>query len=222
MTQSPFSFRRSHHADTLNQLIELLRIPSISTTPEHRPDIDRAANWLAARNAGDWLRAGEVIPTRPPIAYGEMVESGTQRSTLLIYGHYDVQPTDPDNEWLSPLQPVVRDGNLYGRGTRRQGAALYIWPPSRPFLAPRSAPHQPQALRPKGKKKSAPQTRRICPATPGSLARSVLISDTGFLDARTPAIVYGVRWLLYMESKSRAQSDSIPHLWRRGPQPPSG
>ena len=128
MTQSPFSFAEAHHTDTLNQLIELLRIPSVSTAPEHRPDINRAADWLAARMRAIGFERAEVIPTGgPPIAYGEWLKAAPNAPTLLIYGHYDVQPTDPDDEWLSPpFEPAVRDGNLYGRGTSDDKGQLYI------------------------------------------------------------------------------------------------
>jgi acetylornithine deacetylase/succinyl-diaminopimelate desuccinylase-like protein len=204
MTQSPFSFAEAHHTDTLNQLIEFLRIPSISTTPERRPDIDRAAGWLAARMQAIGFERVEVVPTGgPPIAYGEWLKAGPNAPTLLIYGHYDVQPTDPDDEWLSPpFEPVVRDGNLYGRGTSDDKGQLYI------HLAAVEAFLRTQGALPINLKLFAEGEEEIGSSHLSAFVQqnvnrlacdAVLISDTGFLDARTPAIVYGVRGLLYME-----------------------
>jgi acetylornithine deacetylase/succinyl-diaminopimelate desuccinylase-like protein len=204
MTQSPFSFAEAHHTDTLNQLIEFLRIPSISTTPERRPDIDRAAGWLAARMQAIGFERVEVVPTGgPPIAYGEWLKAGPNAPTLLIYGHYDVQPTDPDDEWLSPpFEPVVRDGNLYGRGTSDDKGQLYI------HLAAVEAFLRTQGALPINLKLFAEGEEEIGSPHLGAFVQqnvdrlgcdAVLISDTGFLDARTPAIVTGVRGLLYME-----------------------
>jgi acetylornithine deacetylase/succinyl-diaminopimelate desuccinylase-like protein len=204
MTQSPFSFAEAHRADTLNRLIELLRIPSISTMPEHRSDLDRAANWLAAHMRALGFERTEVIPTGgPPIAYGEWLKAGPNAPTLLIYGHYDVQPTDPDDEWLSPpFEPVVRDNNLYGRGTSDDKGQLYI------HLAAVEAFLRTQGALPINLKLFAEGEEEIGSPHLGAFVQqnvdrlacdAVLISDTGFLDARTPAIVYGVRGLLYME-----------------------
>ncbi len=204
MTQSPFSFAEAHHTDTLNQLIELLRIPSVSTTPEHRPDIDRAANWLAARMRAIGFERVEVIPTGgPPIAYGEWLKAGPNAPTLLIYGHYDVQPTDPDDEWLSPpFEPAVRDGNLYGRGTSDDKGQLYA------HLAAAEAFLRTQGALPINLKLFAEGEEEVGSPHLGAFVQqyadrlacdAVLISDTGFLDARTPALVYGVRGMLYME-----------------------
>jgi acetylornithine deacetylase/succinyl-diaminopimelate desuccinylase-like protein len=204
MTQSPFSFAEAHRADTLNRLIEFLRIPSISTAPEHRPDLDRAANWLAAHMQALGFEPAEVISTGgPPIAYGEWLKAGPNAPTLLIYGHYDVQPTDPDDEWLSPpFEPVVRDGNLYGRGTSDDKGQLYI------HLAAVEAFLRTQGALPINLKLFAEGEEEIGSSHLGAFVQqnvdrlacdAVLISDTGFLDAHTPAIVYGVRGLLYME-----------------------
>jgi acetylornithine deacetylase/succinyl-diaminopimelate desuccinylase-like protein len=99
-----------------DQLKALLRIPSISAQPNHDPDTRRAAEFVR-----DDLRTmgvpAELIPTeRHPLVYGERLDA-PGKPTLLVYGHYDVQPPEPLEPWLSPpFEPTVRDGNLYARG----------------------------------------------------------------------------------------------------------
>jgi acetylornithine deacetylase/succinyl-diaminopimelate desuccinylase-like protein len=101
----------------LNELTDLLRIPSISTLSEHRDDIRRAAEWIAADLRRTGLDNVRVIDTAGhPLVYADWLHAPGQ-PTVLIYGHYDVQPPDPLEEWLSPpFEPTLRNGNLFARG----------------------------------------------------------------------------------------------------------
>jgi acetylornithine deacetylase/succinyl-diaminopimelate desuccinylase-like protein len=110
------SYAQGHHDAYLDDLKELLRIPSISTLPEHREDMIRAANRLCDRLKGIGLTAEVIEGKGHPIVYGEWL--GAQGApTLLLYGHYDVQPVDPIDLWTTPpFDPQVRNGNLYARG----------------------------------------------------------------------------------------------------------
>jgi acetylornithine deacetylase/succinyl-diaminopimelate desuccinylase-like protein len=111
----------------LQELIEFARIPSVSTDPRHRGDMSRAADWVAAR-----LREAGPIAVRTfataghPVVYGEWL--GARGSpTLLVYGHYDVQPPDPLERWHSdPFAPEVRDGRLYARGVSDNKGPMLI------------------------------------------------------------------------------------------------
>lgn len=113
---SPIEFADAHRARFESDLSDLLRIPSISTLPEHRDDTRRAAHWLA-----EYLRSMdlpvELIETAGyPLIYAEWL-GAPGRPTLLGYGHYDVQPVDPVDLWTSPpFQPAVRGGRLFARG----------------------------------------------------------------------------------------------------------
>jgi acetylornithine deacetylase/succinyl-diaminopimelate desuccinylase-like protein len=113
---SPVEFADAHRARFESELSDLLRIPSISTLPEHRDDTRRAAHWLA-----EYLRSmdlpAELIETAGyPLVYAEWL-GAPGRPTLLGYGHYDVQPVDPVDLWTSPpFQPAVRGGRLFARG----------------------------------------------------------------------------------------------------------
>jgi acetylornithine deacetylase/succinyl-diaminopimelate desuccinylase-like protein len=101
----------------LTELVELLRIPSISTLPEHRGDMERAATRLRDRLQSIGLEAEIVAGTGHPLVYAEWLEAA-DAPTILVYGHYDVQPVDPLELWRSaPFEPAIRDGNIYARGS---------------------------------------------------------------------------------------------------------
>lgn len=120
-------FIEGHQAEFLEDLKEFLRIPSISTREEHRPDIARAAEWLGVKLRSAGMQNIEIIPTdMHPIVYGESIQL-PGRMTILVYGHYDVQPAEPLEKWLSPpFEPSVRDGNLYARGSADDKGQLHI------------------------------------------------------------------------------------------------
>ncbi|MDB4895410.1 MAG: peptidase dimerization domain protein [Firmicutes bacterium] len=100
----------------VDQLLELLRIPSISTDPAYKTETRRAALWVAARLQTAGLEHVKVMETAGhPVVYGDWLHAPGQ-PTVLIYGHYDVQPADPLELWASPpFEPVVRDGRVYAR-----------------------------------------------------------------------------------------------------------
>jgi len=114
---SPVEFARSQQPRFLEELKALLRIPSVSTLPEHKSDVRRAAESLAAELTRIGLKNVRVIETTGhPLVYGDWLHAAG-KPTCLAYGHYDVQPPDPLDEWLTPpFEPTERDGNLYARG----------------------------------------------------------------------------------------------------------
>ncbi len=119
---SAIAFARQAHARFLQELQTFAAIPSISTLSEHQPDMQRAAEWLAAQLRALALDNITLLPTGDahapghPVVYGESLHA-PDKPTILLYGHYDVQPVDPVNEWHTPpFQPTVRGDNLYARG----------------------------------------------------------------------------------------------------------
>jgi acetylornithine deacetylase/succinyl-diaminopimelate desuccinylase-like protein len=102
----------------LNELLDFLRIPSISSLPEHAPDVERAATWVAARMRNAGIEGVEIMPTGGhPVVYGEW-RHAPGKPTVMIYGHFDVQPVDPLHLWDSPpFEPVIKDGRIYARGS---------------------------------------------------------------------------------------------------------
>ncbi len=110
-------YARSHRQRFVSELKEFVRFPSVSNQPQHARDVRRCASWLAAHLRRIGLEDVRIVSTgRHPIVYASW-QRARGRPTLLIYGHYDVQPAEPLGEWRTPpFEPVVRENNLYGRG----------------------------------------------------------------------------------------------------------
>src|SRR3984893_9165632 len=117
----------SKREEHLNELKEFLRIPSVSTKSEHKPDIERAAHWVAEKLRSAGLENIEIAQTKMhPLVYGESLQA-PGKPTILFYGHYDVQPAEPLDLWTSPaFEPTVRDGKLFGRGTADDKGQVHI------------------------------------------------------------------------------------------------
>jgi acetylornithine deacetylase/succinyl-diaminopimelate desuccinylase-like protein len=117
MSSPAVEYALKNHPRFLEDLKALLRIPSISTLPEHAGDCRKAAESLAADLKRIGFEHGRLIETEGhPMVYADWLHA-EGKPTVLIYGHYDVQPTDPIDEWISPpFEPTERNGNLYARG----------------------------------------------------------------------------------------------------------
>ena len=117
MSSSASAFARQNHPRFLEELKDLLRIPSVSTLPEHKDDCRKAADFLARELHRIGLENVRLIETEGhPLVYADWLHAAG-KPTVLCYGHYDVQPPDPLDEWVSPpFEPVERNGNIYARG----------------------------------------------------------------------------------------------------------
>jgi len=110
-----------------SELDDWLRIPSISAKSEHNPDMKQAGEWLADRLTAAGLTAEILETPGHPIVLGEWRGAGPDAPTVLIYGHYDVQPPEPLDEWLSPpFEPTVREGRIYARGSADDKGQLFM------------------------------------------------------------------------------------------------
>jgi acetylornithine deacetylase/succinyl-diaminopimelate desuccinylase-like protein len=117
----------THRDRFTEELFEFLRIPSVSARSEHKADTRRAAEWLEERMREIGLRTGIHETAGHPIVLGEWREAGPDAPTLLIYGHYDVQPAEPLDLWTSPpFEPALRDGRIYARGSVDDKGQLYL------------------------------------------------------------------------------------------------
>jgi acetylornithine deacetylase/succinyl-diaminopimelate desuccinylase-like protein len=112
------AYAKDHQTDFLEEFLSFLRIPSISTLPDHKKDMFKAADWVANQLTSFGFESVAVMPTAGhPVVYGEWMKAGKDAPTILFYGHYDVQPPDPLELWISePFEPQVRGDNLYARG----------------------------------------------------------------------------------------------------------
>jgi len=115
--EKALEYVRANRDSFMNRYMELLSIPSVSTLPENREDVHRNAQWLAEQLRGIGATRVDVIETPGhPIIYAERLDA-PGKPTLLVYGHYDVQPVDPLGEWQSdPFKPEIRGENVYARG----------------------------------------------------------------------------------------------------------
>ena len=118
---------RASHDRILDELVEFAAIPSVSTDPAHATDMIAAAEWVASKLSAAGPIAVRIMPTPGnPVVYGEWMGAPGQL-TVLIYGHYDVQPPDPLEKWTSaPFTPTVRDGRLYARGVSDDKGPMLI------------------------------------------------------------------------------------------------
>src|SRR2546430_17346382 len=111
------TYAQQHRDRFVDELKTLLRLPSVSTLPQHREDVQRTAEWLVPHLREPGMTA-ELIPLEGghPIVYAQWMQA-PGRPTVLFYGHYDVQPVGPTSEWKSPpFEPTVRGDDLYARG----------------------------------------------------------------------------------------------------------
>jgi succinyl-diaminopimelate desuccinylase len=183
-------------------LCELLRIPSISTDPAYRAEMPRAATWVAQRFASLGFRAEVIDTPGHPLVYAESprIEGAP---TVLVYGHYDVQPVEPLNLWDSPpFEPTRRDGCLYARGASDdKGQFLTHLFSARAWMA--SAGKLPLNLKYLIEGEEEAGSASLVPFLSANLQRlacdCVVISDGGQFAPGQPAITYGLRGIVYFE-----------------------
>ena len=127
MASSAVNFARNNQQRFLNELKDLLRIPSVSTLEEHKPDIQKAADYVANNLRTIGMENVEIIPTKGhPLIYADWLHAAG-KPTVLCYAHYDVQPAEPLDEWLTPpFEPTERNNNLYARGAVDDKGQLWM------------------------------------------------------------------------------------------------
>lgn len=197
----------------LEELCDFLRIPSISTNPEYRPQINKGAEFAQAALKRAGIEHTELIENGGhPLVYGEY--TGAEGApTVLCYGHYDVQPPDPLEQWTSPpFEPAVRDGNIYARGSADDKGQVMIQlkavealravhgrlPVNLKFLfegEEETGGHAIESFVPK--------------ATEKLKADAALICDTALFAPDLPTLCIGLRGLVYVEIEVEAASHDL-------------
>lgn len=112
----------------VDELLAFIRIPSVSAKPENIPDVQRAAEWVAQRLTAAGAEHARVMPTAGhPVVLADWLHAGAEKPTVLIYGHFDVQPAEPFDLWSTPpFEPAVRDGKVWGRGASDDKGGMLI------------------------------------------------------------------------------------------------
>lgn len=193
----------SKREEHLNELKELLRIPSVSTKSEHKQDTERAAHWVAEKLRAAGLENVELSPTKMhPVVYGESLHA-PGKPTVLFYGHYDVQPAEPLDLWTSPaFEPTVRDGNLYGRGTADDKGQVHIHIKAIEALknATGSLPINIKVIVEGEEEVGSVNLWDFMTKNRDRLkADALIVSDTAMLAKGVPSITYGLRGLNYYQ-----------------------
>jgi acetylornithine deacetylase/succinyl-diaminopimelate desuccinylase-like protein len=211
MPSSAVAFARQNQPRFLDELKALLRIPSISTLPEHKGDCRRAAEAVAAELKRIGMENLRLIETEGhPLVYADWLHVAGKPG-VLVYGHYDVQPPDPLDEWISPpFEPTERDGNLYARGAVDDKGQVWAQVKAlESLLAGGSLPLNVRVLFEGEEEVGGEGIARFVASKPPELkADFALVSDTEMFAPGLPTLCVGLRGMIYTELEVRgARSD---------------
>ncbi len=186
----------------INELFDLIRIPSISAQSEHKEDMVKCAEHLAVALMQAGADHAEVMPTDGnPVVYAEKTVSPDAK-TVLVYGHYDVMPVDPRNEWSTePFEPQIKGGRIYGRGADDDKGQLFMHAKAfEAMCATGSLPCNVKFMLEGEEEIGSPSLYGFCEQNKELLkADIILVSDTSMIGMDTPSITCGLRGLTYME-----------------------
>lgn len=206
-------YAREHGGESIEQLRTFCSIPSISTLPEHREDVQRAAEWLAERLRGLGMPDVSILSTSGyPVVFaqGPRVPS---KPTVLVYGHYDVQPVDPVHDWNSPpFEPQTRNDHLYARGSSdMKGQIVAVLSALEALVHTRgSVPVNLKFLFEGEEEIGSPSLGSFVDAHRERLQCDVVLNcDGGIHAADVPSITYGLRGLAYFELEVRGPRNDL-------------
>jgi acetylornithine deacetylase/succinyl-diaminopimelate desuccinylase-like protein len=205
MTQQALDYARANGERFRQELHDWLRIPSVSTLPERKGDVRRAGQWLVDHLRKIGFERAELHDTAGhPIVYGEWLKAGAGAPTVLIYGHYDVQPADREADgWTTdPFEPVEQDGKLYARGSSDDKGQTFTHVKAIESLLATEGklPVNVKMLIEGEEEVSSAHLVEFVSAHKDLLKADVcVISDTALLTRDTPSIVNALRGLVYME-----------------------
>jgi acetylornithine deacetylase/succinyl-diaminopimelate desuccinylase-like protein len=213
MSSPAVAYAKKNHPRFLSELKELLRIRSISTLPENKGDCRRAAEMLAAELKRIGMENARLIETvGHPLVYADWLHA-KGKPTVLCYGHYDVQPTDPEEEWLSPpFEPTERDGNLYARGSADdKGQVIAQVKALESLLAANGAlPLNVRVLLEGDEEVGGEGIAEYVATKPLELKSDfALISDTELFAPGLPTLCVGLRGMIYTELEVRGPKTDL-------------
>ena len=196
-----------------DEVYDFLRIPSISAKREHADDTRRAAEWLSARLSEAGMASETHETAGHPIVLAEWLGAGADAPTVLIYGHYDVQPPEPLELWTSPpFEPTERDGRIYARGSADDKGQLYMHVKAiEAHLATTGRLPLNVIVLAEGEEEVG--SPNLVPFVDAHRARLgcdvVLISDTGMFAEGLPSIGFSLRGLAYFEIHVRGANSDL-------------
>ncbi len=213
MSSHAVAYARQNYPRFLDDLKALLRIPSISTLPEHKGDCRHAAEALAADLSKIGMENVRLIETAGhPLVYADWLHA-TAKPTVLVYGHYDVQPPDPLDEWLSPpFEPTERNGNIYARGAvDDKGQVVAQVKALESLLAGNGAlPINVRVLLEGEEEVGGEGIAAYVASKPADLkADFALISDTELFAPGLPTLCVGLRGMIYTELEVRGAKTDL-------------
>ena len=207
------SFAAKNHNLFLKKLNGLLVIPSVSTDPAHIPDMKNAANWLADElNDLGFSNVAVYATEKHPVVYGELIKAGSNAPTVLVYGHYDVQPADPLELWKTdPFIAVQIGDNLYARGASdMKGQVMASLSAVRSIASTNNIPINIKYLIEGEEEIGSPSLANFLDKHRQLLKCDFALNpDAGMISADTPTIVYGLRGLAYFELKVTGPSHDL-------------
>ena len=194
----------NHHDQYLNELISFLSIPSISTDPEHQQDVHAAAAFIADKLTSIGIEHVKIFSTKKhPIVYGDYLKAGISQPTVLIYGHYDVQPDDPVDLWDTPaFVPTIRNDMLFARGASDMKGQVYACVAAIESIikSDNTMPVNVKFILEGEEEIGSPNLNSFLIEHADLLkADCALNTDAGMVNKDTPAISYGLRGLSYFE-----------------------
>lgn len=197
------SYIKSNEQNYINELKEFLRIPSISTLPENNEDTRRCAKFVAEKLKNASMSRIEIFQTEGhPIVYGEWL-GAPGKPTLLVYGHYDVQPVDPIELWDSPpFEPVIKDGKIFARGATDDKGQVFVHIKSVEafFKVFGTLPINIKFLIEGEEEIGSPNLEPFVKNNKELLkCDTIIVSDTSLYDYGIPTLTYSLRGLAYME-----------------------
>lgn len=197
----------------IEEFLEFLSIPSVSTLPEYKNDIARAADWLKQRMERAGIQDVEIIPTNGhPTVYGMVRAKNPGAPTILLYGHYDVQPPDPLNEWVSPpFKPEVRDGKIFARGAAdNKGGVFAAIAAVEGMLQAGESPVNLKFLWEGEEEMGSPNVAGVLEAHRDLFAADLAVSvDGGGFEPGTPAVSTGSRGICGVEIEVTGASSDL-------------
>lgn len=203
----------------VDALFDWLRIPSISADPSHALDLTKSAEFCAKLMSDAGLESVEILETGGgPAVYGEWCRAGVSAPTVLVYGHHDVQPVDPVDEWASPpFEPVIVDGECLARGAiDDKGQTLYQIEAARALLAESGGlPVNLKILVEGEEEVGSPNFESLLKSQAVRLSADiVVVSDTGMISPEVPSTTVGMRGLVAFDVSMRtADIDLHSGMW---------